>query len=118
MKRKIEFMSYLDNELIAHFRDYGDVEVKDFKIHIRIKDYEFIVSKNDAYVTYNTPLKNTFHFDASTNTICEYETPYGIIKFGVVTNKFKFENNLLEIEYNLVQGNENQGNYKILLQYK
>lgn len=118
MKRQIEFKSYSNKELIAHFRNYGEVEVKDFKVHIKINDYVFVVSKTDAHVTYNTPLRNTFHFDSLNKTICDYETPYGMIKFDVVTSRYEFQNNSLVIEYVLMQGNEIQGNYKILLQYK
>ncbi len=115
MKRKFEFKSYMDNNLVTHIRNYGELNIVNKKVVIELDAYKFIIEKDKVIVTYLEPLKNEFIFDLNSIISINYHTLYGDILFDVKTSFMEFKNSNLLLEYSLSQNGEKQADYKIIL---
>lgn len=115
MKRKYSFKSYMNNELVSHIQDYGEINVINKIIEINISTYCFIIEKDKVTVTYYEPYENKFVFDKNRATETFYNTQYGMIHFEVYTSSLKFDGGELEIKYSLYISDEKQADYKIIL---
>ena len=115
MKRKYSFKSYMNNELVSHIQDYGEINVINKVIEINISTYCFIIEKDKVKVTYYEPYENKFVFDKNRATETFYNTQYGMIHFEVHTSSLKFDGGELEIKYSLYISDEKQADYKIIL---
>ena len=115
MKRKYSFKSFMNNELVSHIQDYGEINVVNKVIEIKISTYTFTIEKDVVIVNYSKPMNNTFVFDKSRATQTMYQTQYGEIAFEVYTSKILFDGSMLNIEYSLYQMGEKQADYKIIL---
>lgn len=115
MKRKYSFKSYMNNELVTHIQDYGEINVVNKVIEIKLPAYNFFIEKDCVTVTYFEPMKNKFVFDKNRATETYYQTQYGEIYFEVHTSKMEFDGGVLHLEYSLYQGSEKQADYKIIL---
>jgi uncharacterized beta-barrel protein YwiB (DUF1934 family) len=115
MKRKYSFKSYMNNELVSHIQDYGEINVINKVIEINISTYCFNIEKDKVTVTYHEPYENKFVFDKNRATETFYNTQYGMIHFEVHTSSLKFDGGVLEIKYSLYISAEKQADYKIIL---
>ena len=50
MKRKYSFKSYMNNELVSHIQDIGEINVKNKVIEINISTYCFNIEKDKVTV--------------------------------------------------------------------
>lgn len=117
MKRKIRFRSFMDGTLTTMIQEICDFEIKDKKICIKMKEYNFEIDTTSTKVNYLTPRPNSFEFDKKKVTKTIYHTEYGDIDFDVITKKHDLSNSHLVIEYELSQGGVVQAKYRILLDY-
>ena len=115
MKRKYSFKSYMNNELVSHIQDIGEINVKNKVIEINISTYCFSIEKDKVTVTYFEPYENKFVFDKNRATETFYNTQYGVIHFEVHTSKLVYDSGVLEIMYSLYISDEKQADYKIIL---
>ena len=115
MKRKYSFKSYMNNELVSHIQDIGEINVKNKVIEINISTYCFNIEKDKVTVTYFEPYENKFVFDKNRATETFYNTQYGVIHFEVHTSKLVYDGGVLEIMYSLYISDEKQADYKIIL---
>ena len=115
MKRKYSFKSYMNNELVSHIQDIGEINVKNKVIEINISTYCFNIEKDKVTVTYFEPYENKFVFDKNRATETFYNTQYGVIHFEVHTSKLVYDSGVLEIMYSLYISDEKQADYKIIL---
>jgi predicted aspartyl protease len=115
MKRKYSFKSFMNNELVSHIKDYGEINVQNKVIEINISTYTFVIDKDYVKVNYSKPMNNTFVFDKKRATQTMYQTQYGMISFEVHTSNIEFDGSELIIEYSLYQMGEKQADYKIIL---
>jgi hypothetical protein len=115
MKRKYSFKSYMNNDLVSHIKDYGEINVINKVIEINISTYCFNIEKDKVTVTYYEPYENKFVFDKNRATETFYNTQYGMIRFEVHTSSLKFDGGVLEIKYSLYISDEKQADYKIIL---
>jgi uncharacterized beta-barrel protein YwiB (DUF1934 family) len=105
----------MNNELVSHIQDYGEINVINKVIEINISTYCFIIEKDKVTVTYFEPYENKFVFDKNRATETFYNTQYGMIHFEVHTSKLVYDSGVLEIMYSLYISDEKQADYKIIL---
>ena len=115
MKRKYSFKSYMNNELVSHIQNYGELTIKNKVVEINIDTYTFLIEKDKVIVTYIKPYENKFEFDRNRVTQTMYQTQFGEIAFEVYTKVLEFDGGILNLEYSLYQGEEKQADYRIIL---
>ena len=115
MKRKYSFKSFMNNELVTHIQDYGELQLSNKVVEIKLSTYTFTIEKEKVEVFYLEPMKNKFVFDKSRATSIMYKTQYGEIPFEIHTSRLDFNGSSLELEYSLYQYGEKQADYKIIL---
>lgn len=115
MKRKYSFKSYMNNELVSHIQDIGEINVVNKVIEIKISTYCFNIEKDKVTVSYFEPYENKFVFDKNRATETFYNTQYGVIHFEVHTTLLSFDGGTLNVNYSLYISGEKQAEYKIIL---